>query len=295
MNKSFTLIEILIVIVVIGVLSAFVLVGMSSITSSANITNSQAFSSSIRNKLLLNLVAEWKFDELTTAINGTTVLNNWGANNGTFFSDDANDKLRTGADCVSGKCIYLDGTGDYVRITSIPYASIHGPSTVDLWFKTNSITNGQRIFSDNCIEWSIYLNNNSIYGVAYSSISGGAYSLNKWHHVVLSHEHPEGLTNTKLKIYVNGKKMNEGTYSITTQNGYYDFSLALGWDVATCGSGVYFNGFIDDVRIYKEGVSYSRVKERYYSGLQKLILKGLDQEEYIGRLDELKQFLISNE
>jgi prepilin-type N-terminal cleavage/methylation domain-containing protein len=43
MNKSFTLIEILVVIVVIGVLSAFILVGMSSITSSANIAKSQAF------------------------------------------------------------------------------------------------------------------------------------------------------------------------------------------------------------------------------------------------------------
>jgi len=52
MNKSFTLIEILVVIVVIGILSAFVLVGMSSITSSANIAKVQAFINSMDNAII---------------------------------------------------------------------------------------------------------------------------------------------------------------------------------------------------------------------------------------------------
>jgi len=48
-EKSFTLIEILVVIVVTGILSSFVLVGMSSITNDARIAKVKAFANSVRN------------------------------------------------------------------------------------------------------------------------------------------------------------------------------------------------------------------------------------------------------
>ncbi len=298
MNKSFTLIEILVVIVVIGVLSAFILVGMSSITASANMSKGQAFSNSVRNTLLLNLVGEWKFDELTTAVNTTPIKDSWGTSNGVMNSDDANDKLKTGSECVSGKCIYLDGTGDYMSVASVPYTSIHGPSTVDVWFRQSSSAGVQDIFSDSCMEWGIYLSGGIVYGVAYYTVTGTSYGLNKWNHVVLTHEHPTGLTNTKIRIYVNGRMIQEGTYTITGgNNGYYDLPLALGRDTAgTPCTGTYFNGYVDEFKIYKEGLSSSQIEEEYYSGLGKLMSKsGLKPEEYINRLQELKYSLIGNE
>ncbi len=80
MSKSFTLIEILVVIVVIGVLSAFILVGMSSISSKANIAKSQVFINSIDNSLLTSRVAYWKLDEGA----GTTTSDSWGVSLGTL-------------------------------------------------------------------------------------------------------------------------------------------------------------------------------------------------------------------
>jgi prepilin-type N-terminal cleavage/methylation domain-containing protein len=110
MNKSFTLIEILVVIVVIGALSAFILVGMSSITNSANIAKSQAFSNSLRNSLLLNLVSEWKLDG-----NGN---DSWGVNNGTLVGATHLPVLKTNSDCFSGSCYDFDGTEDYINVGS---------------------------------------------------------------------------------------------------------------------------------------------------------------------------------
>jgi len=73
MSNSFTLIEILVVIVIIGILSAFILVGMSSITNSANIAKGKAFADSTRNSLLGNLKAEIKLDEGT----GQNIGDSW--------------------------------------------------------------------------------------------------------------------------------------------------------------------------------------------------------------------------
>ena len=112
MNKSFTLIEILVVIVVIGIISSFIIVGLSSVSDKANIAKGQAFSNSLRNSLLMNLVSEWKLDEGT----GSTTLDSWGSNTGTLGTSTIGDAAEPTwtTDCVSGKCLSFDGTDDYV-------------------------------------------------------------------------------------------------------------------------------------------------------------------------------------
>jgi len=64
-KQSFTLIEILVVIVIIGILSSFIFFTINDSVEKAQITKSKMFAESIRNNLLLNLVSEWKFDDLT--------------------------------------------------------------------------------------------------------------------------------------------------------------------------------------------------------------------------------------
>ena len=80
MSKSFTLIEILVVIVIIGILSAFIIVSMVGVSDKARIAKSQAFANSLRNSLLINLVSEWKLNDGS----GTTASDSWSANTGTL-------------------------------------------------------------------------------------------------------------------------------------------------------------------------------------------------------------------
>jgi prepilin-type N-terminal cleavage/methylation domain-containing protein len=169
-EKSFTLIEILVVIVVVGILSSFILVGMSSITSDANIAKGKAFANSLKNSLLMNLVSEWKLDETS----GSTSYDSWSQNNGTV----------TGAtittDCVSGKCLEFDGIDNRISYSisfaNIKIRTIHGPSTLELWFKPSSSSGSGRIFSDNCMEWGIYQSGSTVYGAAYTSVALGEFT-----------------------------------------------------------------------------------------------------------------------
>jgi prepilin-type N-terminal cleavage/methylation domain-containing protein len=57
-ENSFTLIEILVVIVVIGILSSFILIGINSINENARITKIKVFANSLRNSLLTDIVFE---------------------------------------------------------------------------------------------------------------------------------------------------------------------------------------------------------------------------------------------
>jgi len=116
-KKAFTLIELLVVIAIIGIFSGLIVVTMSGVTQKATIAKSQIFSNSLRNALMANLVSEWKFDELTTAVQGSTALDSWsGGNNLTVYTNsDGLDKLST--NCVSGKCLSFDGTDDYAYVS----------------------------------------------------------------------------------------------------------------------------------------------------------------------------------
>jgi prepilin-type N-terminal cleavage/methylation domain-containing protein len=136
MNKSFTLIEILVVIVVIGILSSFILVSMNSITTNADFTKRKAFSNSIRNALLINLVSEWKLNEGS----GQIASDSWKENHGTLGSTsgiDVNDPTwKTSEECVSYDCLSFDGSFDYVNFGNGEGSS---PSsiTVEAWFKSS--------------------------------------------------------------------------------------------------------------------------------------------------------------
>ncbi|MGI6341159.1 MAG: type II secretion system protein [Minisyncoccales bacterium] len=84
-QKSFTLIELLVVIVIIGILAGVIMISTSSSIDKANFAKAQAFSSTVQNELLLNLVSEWTFDEPEE--NGKT-KDTWGNNHGTVVGAD---------------------------------------------------------------------------------------------------------------------------------------------------------------------------------------------------------------
>ncbi len=309
-QKSFTLIEILVVIVVIGVLSAFILVGMSSISNSANIAKSKAFANSLRNSLLINLIAEWKFNGPTNidqTVLADDVKDSWGNNNCTVYNAP---KVKGGNDCVSGKCISFNGTSDYLDCgnnVSIGYNSF----TFSLWAKTsrnNTIqTAVQRIVAIAGYELQIQIPR-SISANALFIATNGSYSGdwafryvdpynnnsnttdNKWHYYVgicdrTKHAPPD--------FYFDGiyQVLNAAPYGYCDQ--ITDNIPAGAFRIGT-GSG-YFQGLIDEVAFYNAAISTSQIQQNYYIGINKLLKNNeISFEEFNQRLTELRNNLANN-
>jgi len=128
-NKSFTLIELLVVIVIIGILAGVIIVSTSSSISKANFAKAQAFSNTVQQELLLNLVSEWTFDNASNLGEDT-----WGNNNGTVYGSPV---LAIKEECVYGTCLIFDGVDDYLNCGQGVNNSLQlvDSMTFELWIK----------------------------------------------------------------------------------------------------------------------------------------------------------------
>ena len=297
MNKSFTLIEILVVIVVIGVLSAFILVGMSSITNSANIAKGQAFSNSIRNSLLINLVAEWKFDCNGTCVSdGSTVTTAytqdvWGSSNAPTIS--GTPKVYSGNNCISGSCLYFDGSG-HISGTVNPISG-QAIYTIEAWINVPAGISGSGRRDI------IYFNTaypafSPCFMTAYKPLiylHGNNYKYgtldlrdNKWHHIVFVVTGSQTVDIDNAKIYVDTKSDGTAPYKV---------------DPPVVPSGVFYIGstyvgYIDNLRIYNAVIATSKIQQSYFVGINKLLKNnGIALDEFNQRIVELKTNLANNE
>jgi prepilin-type N-terminal cleavage/methylation domain-containing protein len=284
MNKSFTLIEILVVIVVIGVLSAFILVGMSSITNSANIAKGKAFANSLRNSLLINLVSEWKLDG-----NGS---DSWGTNNGTLVGPTHLPILKTGPDCVSGSCYQFDAIDDYINVPDNDSLKIMNRITLEVWInpvlqagswrgiinRETASTAGYTIRTTNSYDAAstgiqFQISNGSERNVV-SSVNN-----NKWSHLVGTYD------GNNLKLYINGVLLSP----TPSTDGIANIFSALNIGKLSYGSGDFFKGLIDEARVYNESLSSFQINQNYFVGLNKLFKNNcIGLNEFNDRLVELK-------
>ena len=306
-KESFTLIEILVVIVIIGILSAFVLVGMSSVTESANITKSKAFSNSLRNSLLMNLVSEWKFDGPTMIDNNATnedAKDSWGNNN--TSSVGGNPLVKGGTNCLSGKCVAFDGSGDYFSVLdSSTLDSIFGTEnfTLEAWIYSIKSAAYQGIINKRTSNYfsaspgGLFIDNNG--DVLYFLIGTGneaetivstSYNIinlhDKWIHVVGT------AGNGYMKLYINSLQTTSPV-AITLDPPTNDEPMTIGAFYAGSRS---FSGRIDEVKIYNNPVSVIKIEQNYFLGLNNLYKnRGITLNEFNQRLTELKHNLANNE
>ena len=173
----------------------------------------------------------------------------------------------------------FNGLNNYIT-TSILYET---PTiTISLWFKTNILHSGNlywgtgtnkiilRTNPDGTLSWYIgtsttaagYFNSNSI------------YSIGVWNHIVVQYD------GANIYAYFNGVK--QSTISAVTGS-VISSSLNIGTNYNT--SGAWFNGVIDDVKIYANPLSDSDVLELYQTRASvdssgNLFLTELDYEEY---------------
>ena len=279
---AFTLIELLVVIAIIGILSGLIVVSMSGVTQKANIAKYQVFSNSLRNALMLSLVADWKFDEGS----GTNTVDSWGNKNGTF-----NNSPSWSTSCPSGSCVCFDGTANKYISTSL---ALNAPNylTIEFWLKAVSDASYHWIIDGNqTMAGSIgivrYVNDFQ-YRYANGTIPNGnsvfanffqGYD-NQWIHVIVSADY----VNKVIKFYRNGIYLTT-TVSMTTPikpvTTYTNFG--------NYQTGSYpLIGCLDGVRIYSELVPAFQIKEQYYVGLNNLLINGgITKEEYLSRINNI--------
>jgi len=304
-KKSFTLIELLVVIVIIGILAGVIMISTGSSMNKASVAKTKVFSESVKNNLLLNLVNDWDASNYTKSGTTWTLKDSWGSNDGSFRSApsssvcsdasgaEACPQLQTDSD-IGDVLVFSGADGERINIDanwSANFESVHGPSTLEVWFNQTAERAASYIFSDNCVEWGFYINNNALGASLYGGYSVQNINLNSWYHVVLVHDHsiddPATATTkeTAVKIYVNGEKKVNSVRNITTQNGYTDYPLMIGDD--NCTADREFVGKVKQVRIYNMPLAESAIKQNYFSGLKDLLNLGqISEEEYKERINE---------
>ncbi len=297
MNKSFTLIEILVVIVIVGILSAFIIVSMAGVSEKATIAKGQAFSNSLKNSLMMNLISEWKLDDgLGTQ---TSIEDTWsGGNNGNLvnFNFDATDGWRTGADCIKRNCLLFDGTNDYISTGCDGLASAQG--TVELWVKlVEDKAQGLFHFYEAGLPLSDHIRSYISPGrsidlviedenVLMLNVSCVLNHNNQWNHIVWLQD------GQSVKLYVNGGRQTLGG---TNNGSWWSGHLTIGSALFGNAWG-YLHGFIDEIRVYNQALSTSAIQEDYYSGLNFLFKNnGIASKEFNQRLAELKSNSANNE
>ena len=282
-SKSFTLIELLVVIVIIGILAGVIMISTSSSIDKANMAKAQAFSKTVQNELLLNLVSEWTFD-----ISSNYGEDTWGNNEGTIHGTTP----QLEENCVFGKCLSFNGTStDYIECGNSSSLNQLSELTITGWFKLTDNANYQRLINNADVSAGtpqigyelLYSSPTSemvfqIRGTAGRSVRYAFTNFEKWVHIVAIYN---GLNN---KIYENGILMdynnlnagdfkNDRTFYIGTRQG---------------AASQFANGIIDDIRIYDVALSFSQIKQNYIAGLDSLLSKGnISKQEYNERLSGL--------
>ncbi|MHC4457061.1 MAG: LamG-like jellyroll fold domain-containing protein [Planctomycetota bacterium] len=200
------------------------------------------------------LVSHWTFDEGE----GSTAYDSAGDNNGTLIGD---------ANWTSGKiggAIILDGNGDYVdcgndsslNVEDITISAWINPDTIPslatgIVFKVNSY---QTNLFGGRLKWGIWSD------YLFSNYDFTTHT-NEWHHTVITFE-KTGTNQGEAKIYIDGVLDNSGSLSQdidpTGSNLYIGYKSDL--------SGAYFDGLIDDVRIYERALSDEEVWQLYWEG-----------------------------
>lgn len=200
---------------------------------------------------------------------GTTINDNNGNISGTITNAVwKNEDL-----CKISKCLYFDGTGDYVSFaddTDLDFIAADN-FTLEGWFRTPDITSGQRtiIAKHNATAsgYKVYIDSSGylVFGIDDDSTwtpddsvstTTTAFDDNKWHFFSVVKT-----DTTSITIYVDGIQYQTDSSMAATGTLANADTFYIGIDGN--GSSNAYSGFIDEIKVYRSARTTTEIKSDY--------------------------------
>jgi len=201
------------------------------------------------------LVGYWNLNEGTGS---TTIDLSGNGNNGTWYGTATGASGYYSPGKVGPWAGVFDGSTDYIKISN--FNLTNNALSVLFWVNTNDFTVRRVVDNWNSANGSFTNNWNGSSGLGASfqftdsSSAGGTITgllTGVWYHIAQVYD------GSKVYIYLNGLYVSGSTANKTLKTGLS--TVYLGGDY----SPYYFNGLIDDVRIYNRALSAAEVQEIY--------------------------------
>ncbi|MHC4759646.1 MAG: LamG domain-containing protein, partial [Planctomycetota bacterium] len=164
----------------------------------------------------------------------------------------------------------FDGTDDYVEIEGFQGVTRKQARTCTAWIKTT--TEGDIIFWGDTSGsiWLFWIDGSGRIGITtftgYKK-SNADFRDNQWHHVAVVWTEDFGPNTDDIKLYVDGEELTDTVVSSGAINTNRASNVRIGvLDPAPGGNHRWFNGRIDDVRIYDRALSTAEITKLYRSG-----------------------------
>lgn len=265
-KRAFTLIELMVVIAILGLIATIVLVNLRGARQRAKIAATMQFSDSLRASLSDALVSWWNLDEG----GGNTVGDLWGGNTGTIIG-------ASWTKGVAGEALSFDGN-DYVEVADSSELRLGITQTIETWInvsanssdwvrivgKGNSSNRNYGLWrqTDGDLLFQIYGTPSScnFWDNLGPGDDANIASDSGWRHIVATYNGTTG------KIYIDGNEVYSSNCSVTP------YTSADPLTMGYAGFHTYFNGIIDEVRIYSRGLTAFEIQKRYAQGLNKFKL-----------------------
>jgi len=230
------------------------------------------------------LVGLWTMD----SYNSTGIFDNSSSNNfGTFNGNLGIDNLTTGK---VGQGLIFDGYKDYLDCGNDSSLQPTDEISIELWVKPQSNQEhcydvgsgwgnngiaGSANSAEGTTTWSWQLRYGSAdacsLGLQLNTAAGGKWvtvgynlSTSRWTHIVVT------FNGTDERIYVDGVLTDTETFALTTINVNTNNKILIG-GAGWGESNTYYNGSVDEVRIYNRSLSSSEIAPTYSSHI---IFKG---------------------
>ena len=227
------------------------------------------------------LVGYWPFD-------GSTV--NWSTGQASDLSGQGNTGALVGMSTTTspvagklGQALSFNGVSSYVSIPgSTQYIVSTNPFTVSAWVYLNNFNNGvapviTTLRTNTSNPWYLLVASPSASSGAYTGIdlcSGDSAWANLknnvdfssnfggWHHIVATYNGSGSATNANFALYLDGVSQS------LVNTGFLCGTAAQASDIGSNanGSGNFWDGKLDDVRIYDRALSASEVQQLYNLG-----------------------------
>jgi len=266
-QRAFTLIELLVVIAIIGVIASIVLVNLSGTRERARSAKSLQFSQSVYHALGAYAVGIWNYDLYQNPILDLSGYNNHCIINGA-----------TEIEGIRGKALNFDGVDDYLDCGNGASLQIKDAITIEAWIKTSPFDNNQHVvISRNA---SFLISAPGFYSSGYVIEFYSQYDPwittfcrvpwnnvynNTWIHLVGVFRKYNSDNNWTTRAYVNGELKCEHV-NVNYGGAWSGEKVFVG---SFNGTQYFFNGLIDEVRIYNEVLTAGEIKKYYVEGLGK--------------------------